>query len=88
MLDFRSALQQLPADQREAIILVGASGLSYEDAAEICGCAIGTMKSRVNRARNRLAELLAHDATKPQLAETKIRSVDRLSLGTTVQLAE
>ena len=58
-LDFRTALQKLPADQREAIILVGASGLSYEDAASICGCAIGTMKSRVNRARNRLGELLA-----------------------------
>ena len=57
-LDFRTALQKLPADQREALILVGASGLSYEDAASICGCAIGTMKSRVNRARARLAELL------------------------------
>jgi RNA polymerase sigma-70 factor (ECF subfamily) len=48
----------LPPDQREALILVGASGLSYEEAAGICGCAIGTMKSRVNRARNRLTELL------------------------------
>jgi len=59
-LDFRSALQKLPLDQREALILVAASGLSYEEAAAICGCAPGTMKSRVNRARNRLAELLAH----------------------------
>jgi len=49
----------LPTDQREALILIGASGLSYEEAASICGCAIGTMKSRVNRARNRLAELLS-----------------------------
>ncbi|MCB1427366.1 MAG: RNA polymerase sigma factor [Brucellaceae bacterium] len=57
--DFRAALDQLPADQREAIILVGASGFAYEEAAEICGCAIGTIKSRVNRARNRLAELLS-----------------------------
>jgi RNA polymerase sigma-70 factor (ECF subfamily) len=39
-------------------VLVGASGLSYEDAAEICGCAVGTIKSRVHRARERLAELL------------------------------
>lgn len=59
LLDFRAALQQLPSDQREALILIGASGLSYEEAATICGCAIGTMKSRVNRARNRLAEMLS-----------------------------
>lgn len=57
--DFRAALGKLPADQREALILVGASGFSYEEAAGICNCAVGTVKSRVNRARNRLAELLA-----------------------------
>ena len=56
--DFRLALQTLPPDQREALILVGASGFSYEEAAKICQCAIGTMKSRVNRGRNRLAQLL------------------------------
>ena len=59
LLDFRAALQRLAPDQREALVLIGASGLSYEDAAAICGCAVGTMKSRVNRARNRLAQLLA-----------------------------
>ena len=58
LLEFRKALQRLPADQREALILVGASGLSYEEAARICDCPIGTIKSRVNRARNRLGELL------------------------------
>jgi RNA polymerase sigma-70 factor (ECF subfamily) len=57
--EFRTALAKLPADQREALILVGASGFSYEEAAEICGCAVGTIKSRVNRARNRLSDLLA-----------------------------
>jgi RNA polymerase sigma-70 factor, ECF subfamily len=56
--DFRRALGRLAPDQREALILVGASGLSYEDAARICGCAVGTMKSRVNRARAKLADLL------------------------------
>lgn len=56
--DFKTALDKLPDDQREAIILVCASGFSYEEAAEICGCAIGTIKSRINRARNRLQELL------------------------------
>ncbi|NBN80107.1 RNA polymerase sigma factor [Microvirga tunisiensis] len=58
MADFRRALERLPDDQREAIILVGASGFSYEEAAAICGCALGTIKSRVNRARNRLQDLL------------------------------
>ena len=56
--DFRSALDQLPPDQREAIILIGASGFSYEEAAEICDCAVGTIKSRVSRARTRLHEIL------------------------------
>jgi RNA polymerase sigma-70 factor (ECF subfamily) len=58
MQDFRAALVQLPDDQREALILVGAAGFSYEEAAEISGCAVGTIKSRVNRARNRLAGML------------------------------
>ncbi len=56
--DFRKALAELPEDQREALLLVGASGFSYEEAAEICECAVGTIKSRVNRARTRLAEML------------------------------
>ena len=58
-LDFRAALARLPANQREALVLIGASGMSYEEAAKICDCAVGTMKSRVNRARNKLVELLA-----------------------------
>jgi RNA polymerase sigma-70 factor, ECF subfamily len=60
-LEFRDALARLPPDQREALILVGASGFSYEEAAAICNCAVGTIKSRVNRARTRLAELLVID---------------------------
>jgi RNA polymerase sigma-70 factor (ECF subfamily) len=59
--EFREALAQLPQDQREALVLVGASGFSYEEAANICGCAVGTIKSRVNRARKRLAELMDID---------------------------
>jgi RNA polymerase sigma-70 factor, ECF subfamily len=58
LADLRIALAKLPEDQREAIILVGASGFSYEEAAEICSVAVGTIKSRVNRARARLAILL------------------------------
>jgi RNA polymerase sigma-70 factor, ECF subfamily len=57
--ELRAALTKLPPEQREAIVLVGASGMTYEEAADICGCAIGTIKSRVNRGRTRLAELLA-----------------------------
>lgn len=58
LADFKKALDGLPDDQREAVILIGASGFSYEEAAEICDCAIGTMKSRVSRARTRLQEVL------------------------------
>jgi len=57
--EFREALRLLPPEQRESLILVGASGFSYEEAAQICGCAVGTIKSRVNRARTRLAEILS-----------------------------
>lgn len=56
--DFRRVLADLPDEQREALILIGASGLSYEEAAEVCGVAVGTMKSRVNRARARMADML------------------------------
>lgn len=61
MSDMRSALGQLPSDQREALLLVAAEGFSYEEAAEICGVAMGTIKSRVNRARNRLVDILQVD---------------------------
>lgn len=57
----QAALQQLPAEHREALILVGAAGLSYEEAAEICGCALGTIKSRVNRGRARLLKIMDVD---------------------------
>lgn len=58
LADFREALEMLPEDQREAIILIGASGFSYEEAATICECAVGTIKSRVSRARARLQDIL------------------------------
>jgi len=56
--DLRNALDRLPADHREALILIGGAGFSYEEAAEICGVAVGTIKSRVNRARNKLAAIM------------------------------
>ena len=61
MADMRVALAQVPEDQREAVILVGALGFSYQEAGEICGIAVGTVKSRVSRARARLATLLGVD---------------------------
>jgi len=57
--DLRKALATLPAEQREALTLIGASGLSYEEAAAVCAVGIGTIKSRLSRARSKLAELLA-----------------------------
>lgn len=56
--DFQGAFAKLPDEQREALILVGASGFSYEEAADMCGCAVGTIKSRANRGRRKLSELL------------------------------
>lgn len=58
MVDFARAVDSLPLDQKEALLLVGAEGFSYEEAAQLCGCAVGTIKSRVNRARSRLTEAL------------------------------
>jgi len=60
--ELRSALMRLPDEQREAVLLVGAEGYGYEEAAVICGTKIGTIKSRVNRARTHLAELLGREA--------------------------
>ena len=59
--EFCAALDKLPSEQRQALLLVGTSEISYDDAAALCGCATGTIKSRVNRARTRLADLLAVD---------------------------
>ena len=56
LADFRSALEALPDDQREALMLIGANGFSYEEAAAIAGVAVGTIKSRVSRARTRLVK--------------------------------
>ena len=58
LADFQAALSKLPPEHRDVLLMVGASGFSYEEAAEICGVAVGTIKSRLNRARARLAELL------------------------------
>ena len=69
LADFRKAFETLPHDQRESLMLVGAAGMSYEEAAEICDCAVGTVKSRVNRARARLTDLLGLGTDAPGMTD-------------------
>src|SRR5690625_1729173 len=69
--DLRTALEQLNPEQREALILVGASGFSYEEAGEICGVAAGDRKSRVSRARQKLQDLLS-DKQAPATMESSM----------------
>jgi len=64
MGDLRSAMMRLSPERREALLLVGAGGFSYEEAADIARCAIGTMKSRVARARRSLEDMLGGDGEK------------------------
>jgi len=71
--DFRRAMAKLPAEQREVLTLVGASGLSYEEAAEICRVEIGTIKSRLSRARAKLVDLLGLDEKAAPEAERRLR---------------
>jgi RNA polymerase sigma-70 factor, ECF subfamily len=71
--DFRNAMAKLPAEQREVLTLVGASGLSYEEAAAICQVEIGTIKSRLSRARAKLVEMLGLDETTKPLVEPDLR---------------
>jgi RNA polymerase sigma-70 factor (ECF subfamily) len=58
LADLHRALLTLPDERREALLLVGAGGFSYEEAAQICGCAVGTIKSRVGRARAALTAMI------------------------------
>ena len=60
--ELRQGLAMLPVEQREALILVGAGGFAYEEAAAICDCAVGTVKSRVSRARRALQAILESGA--------------------------
>lgn len=70
LVDFAKSFAKLPIEQREALILIGAEGFSYEDAALMCGCAVGTIKSRVNRARAKLVEMTGLGADEPIGEET------------------
>jgi RNA polymerase sigma factor (sigma-70 family) len=88
--DMQRALLELPQPQREALILVGAGGFAYEEAAEICGVAVGTIKSRVARGRAALEQILdGGDLPSRRLQKTSVTGalneimddVDRLSRG-------
>lgn len=72
--DMQRALMRLSPDHREALLLITAEGFSYEDAARVCGCAVGTMKSRVNRARSRLLEEMTGQPTSPEDDEESVKS--------------
>ena len=76
LADFARAFAQLPSEQREALVLVGALGFSVEEAARTCGCPPGTIKSRAGRARRTLADLLHLDAGEAlELTEGATRAV-------------
>lgn len=80
--DFHTAFATLPVDQRETLILVGASGFSYEEAAEMCDVPVGTIKSRANRGRKRLAEMLNIDEnTSLELTDAATDAVVKASRG-------
>ncbi|MBB4612777.1 sigma-70 family RNA polymerase sigma factor [Novosphingobium taihuense] len=77
--DMHRALLTLPPERREALLLVGAGGFSYEEAAQICGCAVGTIKSRVGRARAALSQMIESGqiprrSTKDAVAHSAIMS--------------
>jgi RNA polymerase sigma-70 factor, ECF subfamily len=75
--DIRAGFAKLSKAQRQALILVGASGLSYGEAAVIAGCEVGTMKSRVHRARTTLAAFLSDEISAVGRAESEGASVRR-----------
>jgi RNA polymerase sigma-70 factor, ECF subfamily len=74
--DVRRALAMLPAFQREALILVGAGGMSYDEVANIVGCPVGTVKSRVRRARDELESILFDGRAEPTVpCETPLKAI-------------
>jgi len=85
--DMHRALLTLPAERREALLLVGAGGFSYEEAAQICGCAVGTIKSRVGRARAALTDMLEtgqipdRDSSDPTAHRAILEELDQVAAG-------
>lgn len=73
--DFKTAFETLPVEQREALVLIGVQGFSYEEAAETAGVAVGTVKSRVNRARAALTEIMGLDDEALEMTDKATSSV-------------
>lgn len=73
--ELSAALQRLPQQQREILMLIGVMGMSYEEACEICDCAIGTVKSRLNRARQRLLQELGEESVGSSLESAERQPV-------------
>jgi len=78
MGDLRNAMMRLSPERREALLLVGAGGFSYEEAADIAKCAVGTMKSRVARARRSLEDMLGGQSQSS--VKSKVRSVSHMEI--------
>ena len=85
--DVRRAMLELPAPQREALTLVGVAGLSYREAATVCDCAEGTVKSRVSRARTGLLAILSRGALKAAKRPPSLAMATFVSEGRRLQLA-
>ena len=85
--DLHRALLTLPPERREALLLVGAGGFSYEEAANICGCAVGTIKSRVGRARAALSSMMEdgdipdRELTDPSAHRAILEELDEVAAG-------
>ncbi len=85
--DLHRALLTLPPERREALLLVGAGGFSYEEAANICGCAVGTIKSRVGRARAALSSMMEdgdipdRDLNDPTAHRAILEELDEVAAG-------
>lgn len=72
------AIQRLPDQQKEVLVLIGVLGVSYEEAAQICGCAMGTIKSRLNRARLRLLEELGEASALTSVERSESHPIDSM----------
>lgn len=79
-IEIYNALQRLPEQQREVLVLVGVFGISYEEAAAICNCAMGTVKSRLNRARLRLLEELGESSGRSSVERTERHPIESAAI--------
>lgn len=72
--EIKAAIERLPPHQREVLVLIGVLGVSYEETARICNCAIGTVKSRLNRAREALLIDIGEDSSASAVTQRRVLS--------------